>query len=310
MITGQTGGLLRNGGLPENFIANNPQFNNVTLTTNPGSSIYHSLELQATMRPTAGFSYQASYTWSKAITNCENSGCSTWIHPLERSLSRGLQGSDRTHGFRSSGIFELPFGPRRALLGNSTGVLARLAEQWQLSWLFTANSGAPLSIVSGNTYIGSARPDIVGEFRKDQGDAHMTENLPNYFPTDAYRIVSDPQCDAVTTNQGTRTACTLRAVTDSQGRMLLQHSQPGTLGTLGTNWLRGPGRFTFDLSASKTVRITESKTFQLRVDAHNVLNKPLLGNPNLNMNSADFGQIPATQVFGARQFQGLLRFSF
>jgi len=310
MITGQTGGLLRNGGLPENFIANNPQFNNVTLTTNPGSSIYHSLELQATLRPTSGFSYQASYTWSKAITNCENSGCSTWIHPLERSLSRGLQGSDRTHGFRSSGIFELPFGPRRKVLGNSAGVVARLVENWQLSWLFTANSGSPLSITTGNTYIGSARPDIVGAFPKDQGQAHMTGNLPRYFREGTYQIVSDPQCDAVTSSQGTRTACTLRAVADSQGRIVLRHAQPGTLGTLGSNWLRGPGRFGFDLSASKTVRIGETKSFQLRVDAHNVLNKPLLGNPNLNMNSADFGQIPASQVFGARQFQVLLRLSF
>src|SRR5687768_5876026 len=279
MITGQTGGLLRNGGFPENFIANNPQFNNVTLTTNPGSSIYHSLELQATMRPTSGFSYQASYTWSKAITNCENSGCSSWIHPLERSLSRGLQGSDRTHGFRSSGIFELPFGPGRAVLGDSNGVLARLAEDWQLSWIFTANSGSPLSIGTTNTFIGSARPDIVGEFPKDQGDAHMTDGLPRYFAEGTYQIVSDPQCDAVTALQGTRTACTLRAVADSEGRIILRHSQPGTLGTLGSGWLRGPGRFNFDLSASKTVRISETKSIQLRVDAHNVLNKPLLGNP-------------------------------
>jgi hypothetical protein len=310
MITGQTGGLLRNGRLPENFIANNPQFNNVTLMTNPGSSVYHSLELQATLRPTAGFSYQASYTWSKAITNCENSGCSTWTNPLERSLSRSLQGSDRTHGFRSSGIFELPFGPGRAVLRDSTGVMARLVEQWQLSWIFTANSGSPLNIGTTNTYIGSGRPDIVGEFPKGQGEAHMTAGLPRYFREGTYQVVSDPQCDAVTALQGTRTACTLRAVADSQGRIVLQHSQPGTLGTLGRNWLRGPGRFNFDLSASKTLRITETKSFQLRVDAHNVLNKPLLGDPNLSMNSADFGQIPASQVFGGRQFQGLLRFSF
>jgi len=310
MITGQTGGLLRNGGLPENFIANNPQFNNVTLTTNPGSSIYHSLEVQATLRPTAGFSYQASYTWSKAITDCENSGCSTWIHPLQRRLSRSLQGSDRTHGFRSSGIFELPFGPRRTLLKNSSGVVARLVENWQLSWIFTANSGAPLAIGTGNTYVGSARPDIIGSFQKDQAKAHMTDGLPQYFAANSYQIISDPQCDAVTALQATRTACTLRALADSQGHIVLQHSQPGTLGTLGTNWLRGPGRFNFDLSASKTVRISETKSFQLRVDAHNVLNKPLLGNPNLNLNAADFGQIPASQVFGARQFQGLLRLNF
>src|SRR6185503_1830374 len=207
MITGQTGGLLRNGQLPENFIANNPQFNNVTLTTNPGSSIYHSLELQATLRPTSGFSFQSSYTWSKAITDCENSGCGTWIHPVQRSLSRGLQASDRTHGFRSSGIFELPFGPRRAVLKNSSGVVARLVENWQLSWIFTANSGSPLSIGTSNTYIGSARPDIVGSFPKDQGQAEMTSGLPRYFAENSYQIVSDPQCDAVTALQGTRTAC-------------------------------------------------------------------------------------------------------
>jgi hypothetical protein len=94
MITGQTGGLLRNGGLPENFIANNPQFNNVTLTTNPGSSIYHSLELQATMRPTSGFSLQSSYTWSKAITDCENSGCGSWIHGP--AIARAAACRDRT----------------------------------------------------------------------------------------------------------------------------------------------------------------------------------------------------------------------
>ena len=138
----------------------------------------------------------------------------------------------------------------------------------------------------------------------------MTSGLPNYFDTGTYQIVSDPQCNTVTALQGTATACTLRAVADGQGRILVKHSQPGTLGTLGSNWLRGPGRFGFDLSASKTVRIGETKSFQVRVDAHNVLNKPLLGNPNLNMNSADFGQIPASQVFGGRQFQGLLRFSF
>jgi hypothetical protein len=138
----------------------------------------------------------------------------------------------------------------------------------------------------------------------------MTDGLPRYFPAGAYRIVSDPQCNSVTALQGTAGACTLRAVADAQGSIVLQHSQPGTLGNLGANWLRGPGRFNFDLSASKTVRIDETKSIQVRVDAHNVLNKPLLGNPNLNMNSADFGQIPASQVFGTRQFQGMLRFSF
>ena len=309
MITGQTGGLLRNGGLPENFIANNPQFNNVTLTTNPGSSIYHSLSASHSAAHVriqlSGFVYveQGDNRLREFRMQHMDSSAPAKAEPQPAGIRPQLT-------FRSSGIFELPFGPRRALLKNSSGVVARMVEDWQLSWIFTANSGSPLSIVTGNTYVGSARPDIVGAFPKDQGQAQMTGGLPQYFSSNGYQIVSDPQCDAVTALQGARTACTLRAIADSQGRIVLQHSQPGTLGTLGSNWLRGPGRYNFDLSASKTIRITETKSFQLRVDAHNVLNKPLLGNPNLNINAADFGQIPASQVFGARQFQGLLRLNF
>jgi hypothetical protein len=86
------------------------------------------------------------------------------------------------------------------------------------------------------------------------------------------------------------------------------NSQPGKLGNLGPGVIYGPGNIGFNLSASKTVRVSESKSFQVRVDAANVLNHPLMGNPNLNINSASFGQI--TTVTGSRTFQGTLRFTF
>jgi hypothetical protein len=47
-------------------------------------------------------------------------------------------------------------------------------------------------------------------------------------------------------------------------------------GNLGENWIEGPGSFHFDLSASKTVRVDETKSVQFRVDARNVLNHPIL----------------------------------
>ncbi len=314
-ITGQGGGLIRNGGLPENFIVNNPQFNNVTFSSNPGSSIYHSMQAQLTFRPTSGLNYQATYVWSKAISACANALCSTWANVLDRSLDRTLQDSNRAHDFRINGTWELPFGPNRMLLGNSHGVLARLVERWQLSWILNLTSGAPLSIAppnanTYNSYLGYGRPMIVGNFPKDQGKAVKTSGLPVYFAPGTYQTVNDPQCANVTTLQGLRTACTLGALADSQGRLLLQAAAPGTLGTLGESWITGPGSFRFDLSASKTMRISETKSVQLRMDARNVLNHPILGSPNLDINSANFGQIPADSVTGARQFQAQLRFSF
>jgi len=301
-ITGVSGGLLRNAGLPENFIVNNPQFNGVQYNTNDGSSTYHSLQTQVTYRPTAGLTYQATYVWSRGISNA----LSGWSNPVDRSLDRTLQASHRTHDFRTNGSFELPIGPNKMLLGGSSGVLARVVERWQLSWIANLISGQPLSITGTNTYINNGRLDIVGAFPK-KGEATMTPGgLPQYFSEAGFKFIRDPGCAAATLAQ-----CTNNALTDSAGNILLQHAAPGREGTLGDMWLEGPGSFRFDLSASKTMRLTESKSLQVRVDARNVLNHPIMGNPSLNINNAaTFGQISGANVTGARQFQGQLRLSF
>jgi len=55
----------------------------------------------------------------------------------------------------------------------------------------------------------------------------------------------------------------------------------------------------------------ESKSFQVRVDATNVLNHPQPGNPDLSINDSAtsfFGRI--TSKSGNRNFQGQLRFNF
>ena len=121
----------------------------------------------------------------------------------------------------------------------------------------------------------------------------MTAGLPNYFDAGTYRTITDPQCANVTSLQGLQTACTLGALADSQNRLLLQTPAPGTIGNLGDNWITGPGSFRFDMSAVKTVRISETKKVEFRLDARNVLNHPILGNPSLDINSANFGQIAA-----------------
>ena len=150
---GVNGTVLRNSGLfPENFIVNNPQFSNVTYNTNPGNSIYHSLQTSVTVRPTSGISWQGTYSWQKGIA----SGSSNFLNVTDRALDRGVQSSNRKHDFRTNGTFELPFGPNKWVLGNSSGVLARAIERWQLSAILNLTSGAPLSIVSTNTYIGAS----------------------------------------------------------------------------------------------------------------------------------------------------------
>src|SRR5207244_6267119 len=138
---------------------------------------------------------------------------------------------------------------------------ARLVERFQLSWILNMTSGSPNNIGSINTYVGYSRPDLVNDFPHG-GKAQNTATLPVYFAPGTYQTVTDPQCAGVTPLQGLQTACTMRAIADGQGRILIQNATPGRLGNIGPSWIEGPGAFRFDMSASKTIRIGETRSVQ------------------------------------------------
>src|SRR6185369_5253394 len=54
-ITNNAGGLIKNGGLPDNWLVPNPQYAAVVMNSNPGSSTYHSMNLQVTKRLSQGY---------------------------------------------------------------------------------------------------------------------------------------------------------------------------------------------------------------------------------------------------------------
>src|SRR5206468_6370518 len=161
-FTGVTGGMIRNGGLPENFIVANPQYLSAAISGALNNSTYHSLQAAATKRLSQGFTVQTTYTWSRSIGTAGN------IDPRNRQLNKSLLGAQRTHDIRSNGTWELPFGPGRPLLNNSPGWVSRLVERWQFGGVASWNSGAPLTITAGENPLGgnSQFPDLVGVFPK------------------------------------------------------------------------------------------------------------------------------------------------
>jgi hypothetical protein len=97
--------------------------------------------------------------------------------------------------------------------------------------------------------------------------------------------------------------------TDAAGQnIILQNAAPGQLGTLGLYPIYGPGSWTFDANLQKKIRIAESRSVAIRVDARNIFNHPTPGNPNLNINSGTFGQI--TTKTGNRALAGQIRLEF
>jgi hypothetical protein len=94
--------------------------------------------------------------------------------PFDRAGDYTLQLGDRRHDFRTNGTFALPLGPQKLLFGRSSGVLARIVENWQMSWIVNLNSGDPQNIstytninnaaVGVNQLYANGVPDIVGPF--------------------------------------------------------------------------------------------------------------------------------------------------
>jgi hypothetical protein len=330
--TGSLGRVMRNSGLfPENYFVTNPQFSAANYVTNFGHSNYHSFQAQINLRPVHGFSGTATYNWSKNRTLA-----TTLSDPLDRSET--ALGTGRPHEFRANGIIQMPFGPNKLFFGNSSGFFARMIEGWQTSWILNLSSGAWSNITAVNRMYGTGVPDVVhpidfneaknyrwGSERAGNGDLNA-----DYF-NNQFETIDDPQCDLVTTKQSLNQGvgqnsirCTLNALamivpagtpdsfilpSGNTGILVLKNPMPGTKGTLGTSKVKGFGTISFDVSASKSFRISESKSLQVRIDTNNVLNHPSPGGPTLDINGNNtFGNI--TTKTGARTFQGQLRLQF
>jgi hypothetical protein len=257
--------------------------------------------------------FQATYTFSKSmqtplVSFAAGNGLSTaqsYTNPVERNKDYQLSPGNAAHDFKGYGTFELPIGPGKLLMGSSHGVLARVIEGWQASGIVNLSSGSPANIsasyvnassglASQTGLYGNAVPDIVGKFPRDgkvkwQSVSNPADhNFGSYFGS--FTRTKDPQCLAVATQLAS--FCTLQAIADSTGNIVLQNAQPGKRGGLGLAALTLPGNWSFDASLAKSVRLTESKSLQIRMDSTDVLNHPTPSSPFLNTNgNTPFGSI-------------------
>jgi hypothetical protein len=320
-FTNSAGGMVRNAGLPENFITGNPQFStanpgtttlpgNATFITNISDSTYHSMQLELNKRLSSGFTAQTIYTWSKSIGIADEDGGLIFRTLRNRSLNRGVLGLDRTQHITGNATYSLPFGPNQAFLSNASSIVHRVVEDWQLSGIFNWKSGAPLTFTGARSSFnaGLEGPMVVANLPKSTGNVTVTSTpgVVTYF--DGFGQVTDPAKAGVTTLNTTANSNSELAITDAAGNLLFVNPAPGQLSNLSKGYLRGPSAIGLDMSLSKRVRISETKNLELRMDAINILNHPIWGTPNTNINSTSFGRI--TTATGSRAFTGNVRVNF
>ncbi|MCU1335262.1 MAG: hypothetical protein JWO19_843, partial [Bryobacterales bacterium] len=85
----------------------------------------------------------------------------------------------------------------------------------------------------------------------------------------------------------------------------------GTYGNLGYNNFRGPGSVTLDTSLTRSFKIRERATLQLRGEAFNLPNKANFANPGSSLfSTSSFGVITSTGTYDPRIIQLAMKLLF
>ena len=207
---------------------------------------YHALQSSLTHRFSSGWQSQVTYTWSKSIDNSSGAygldGGGAVSNPTNFAAVRGLSNFNRTHNFRVSGIYDIPF--------KAGGFLGSVISGWQLTGAYTYLSGAPFSVGTitnrAHNSLGapSPRPDAVASCDLYTGyrQLHGVWFNPNCFVPAPF----------------------------------------GTYGNAGRDTIIGPNLWNLDNSLSKdwkVPRISEQFRIQFRAEAFNILNHPSFQNP-------------------------------
>jgi hypothetical protein len=271
----------------------NPNFGVLLFVTNGVTSSYHALTGEVRRDLAAGLSIQANYRWSRWLDT--SSDTSTGQFQDNSEPGKGAQDAACLRCERAPSLFDIPhrlsasviWAPRR--FEGRSGLVARLAQGWQLSTILTAQSGRPFSVWNGAAFSAG------GDYNADGGGGAVGGGF--YDRPDA------PAAGAIETRF-------------SQGDFLnglflasaFPKPAPGTNGTLGRNTFRGPRYATLDASLARSFRIGGARQLQLRMDFYNALNTLNLFLPNADLSLSNFGK--STQAFDARTIQVGARVSF
>jgi hypothetical protein len=278
--------LLPNGQTERSpYLSGNPLLANISQisgTESNGNMQYHGMQAQYRKRMSMGLTMQASYTFSKTMTDAIGfygdvgqiaTQSAYWQYLYDRKAEWGPAFFDATHNFTSGWVYELPFGKGRTFGQNWNPMVSGILGNWQLGGLLYLRSGFAMTVQANDqsgTNSRGPRADRIG----DGTDGPKTVGpLSKWLDTSAYRT-----------------------------------PLPGTLGSAGVGTFRGPQLRNLDLSIQKVFPFTERYNLEFRGEMFNVTNTPAFQGVNRNASSVNFGEVIEAQ--DARRVQFALKFWF
>jgi hypothetical protein len=256
----------------------NPNMGSSRYFSHDQRTVYASWQSSLRQRFSRNFMGSVHYTWGKTLGYTGGDSGANFSGDTYFGVQdffnwwndRGPAAGDVTHNFVGDFLYDLP------ALANANSIVRGIAGGWQVSGIFTAQTGQPLRIGQSSSISGS-RPDYIGgdPFTSDRGVSNL-----QYLNTAAFARVP---------------------IVSASGA-------PTRPGTLGDGRIRLPGRWNLDFSLGKNFKLGERWGLQFRGDMFNVLNHTDFNSVSTGITASSFGRF--TNKTNARVIQLNARLSF
>ncbi len=267
----------------------NPIVGSMTETNYSGRTSYYALQTKAERRFNNGFGILTDFTWGKQMDETQY----VTSYMVSTHLKRMLSTNDRRFLIAVSPTYILPFGRGSLIYKSAPRPINEAISGWELSGIYTYNSGKPLSMPTNTSYWDGTDPSL-GSKKTKQNWFDTTKFWP--FPsrsTTAATLAQYPAWTGIQSEPGYSWQPTSASDATKNGVYNNYHLwSTNNSPTFGD--VRNPAMDNFDLGLRKMFALHDEVKLQVRFDAFNALNHPNYTGPDTTPGDQYFGYINGT----------------
>ncbi len=292
-----------------------PQYTNIDTYTGQGDhsghSTYHAGEVTLQKRYSAGLVMQASYVFSKLLTNADTAwGNGYAADQFNRQLEKSIGQFDITHDFKISASYDLPFGKGQKYLTH--GPASWIIGNWRVAGIGVYDTGTPVALSTSlglPTYAlgagGRVAPYVTSYNGWQPSSFNFEPNQPFFFvaPESKAQFVGGSSYSGPFPYQGD--------ISNPNNALADQGLGIGNA-TRYNPKVRNFPSLNENISITRDFPIHEQTRLEFRAEAFNVFNRMQFGTGSTQIQSSTFGepQGSAIQVNSPRTLQLALKLYF
>lgn len=272
------------------------------------SSNYNSLQTKVTKHFSGKTYIDANYTWSRDLTNApaDYSGFIQNIYNVNADYGRAA--ADRTNVLTMDGVYELPW------YREQKGLTGHLIGGWEISLIYSINSGLPLTVSASSAYSPSYNlpSGVTSVFNGRTTTGYITDNAGIGVLGNTNAGLRPNQLGDPNSGHGVKihNKTYENALWFYSGAFAAPSPTVTNIpGTAKRGTIQGPGFNQADLGIFRNFRVYNRLNFQFRAEAYNVANHTNVNSIGTSIGSSTtFGQVTGYRDARILQFGGKISF--